>query len=346
MFGNWLGWSFSAVIILAAGGLLFWLHGSGTRLSAPGPIGRNAARYSLELSTPPRAICKDWMTEDGDATDLYWQAIAEYLDKYNYNDYDNYNGSPEPQHYEKVRKGIELLLEAGRKKRGGVFASKPDKVITYEIPTELRKAMPGLYQAALKAAAYYTPYPPGSDKIPNLPKREPNPAKARDMYRSLFVTGMRMYEERLVYEEWYVARKYLSVASFLYQLADSDEERQQYKAFDAQFLPLFKQSIEPVQQITFVANPGDPDHFKGAFTWAGDMAALATTKGADHTWRIEGTLQIGRGRFLALTQGDRFGCNHLLKKLEGDEDRNVRLAARKGLEVEMPTLQRQTFVEE
>src|SRR2546425_8080505 len=78
MFGNRIGWLFSLFIVMCTAGLLYVIYKKGTEPSPPGYVGLNAATYNCKLEIDPRSLAS-FMSESGDATELYQQAITEFL---------------------------------------------------------------------------------------------------------------------------------------------------------------------------------------------------------------------------------------------------------------------------
>src|SRR5687767_3959847 len=74
MLGNRLGWLLSLCIVTMTALFLWSIHYIGNRMPEPGPVGLNAASYTMTLPADPRTVAT-WMSEDLDATPLYHQAI-------------------------------------------------------------------------------------------------------------------------------------------------------------------------------------------------------------------------------------------------------------------------------
>jgi hypothetical protein len=140
-------------------------------------------------------------------------------------------------------------------------------------------------------------------------------ARAQELYRGVYSLGVKLYEERLVFDEWFEAREMLSVARWMGEIATDVNEGARLKQVDSQVLEFFKQKIEPVQNTIQVLYP-----------YTGDVAALAQNAG-DPMWRVEATLALGRCRYTAPRAGDQLGATRLIDELLSDSDNRVRIAA-------------------
>lgn len=314
MFGNRLGWGISAVMWVVVIGLLWWLHHAATNLGAVGTIGKNAKYYKMELPVQPRELAT-WMTEPRSSTEIYKKMLAEY--EQNADVYDHYvkSGKLDPD-LPKVQKAIDLLIEAANCKDGGVFVDNPERLINYENEkSALRGNIKTLGQVALKVARQHEV------------KKEPDKEKAKAIYKAMWSLGVKLYEERLVFAEWYEARQLLTIGKYLGPMM-GEEYNKRFEAFEEQILPFYKKYIEAVQRYMFVLDP-DGTRYPQFITWAGDMAAMAE-RGGDRMWRVEGALALGRAKYVGATPGDRAGALKTLESLANDKDKYVALAAKLG----------------
>jgi hypothetical protein len=301
MFGNRLGWGISAVIIVGTTLIMWWLYQAGSQIAAPGTVGLNAANYSMQLPLDPRSLAT-WMSEEQDAMAIYKEAIAEYDAKPRaYNIYIERGKLNSPE-YAAVEKGVNLLVKASTMRRPGVFADRPGELITYDSDRPaLKEALRTIGKTAMKVGRQL--------------EVEKNVTKAREIYRGVYTLGVKLYEERLVFDEWYEAREMLSVAKWLGEIAESGDEASRFKQVDDQILSFYKTKIEPVQNTIMVLYPQ-----------TGDVAALAV-HGGDVMWRVEAVLTLGRCRYTSPRSGDQFGATKLIDQLLNDPEPRVRLAA-------------------
>lgn len=302
MFGNRLGWGISSAIILCTTVAMLLLYKAGSQIADPGPIGLSAAKYTMQLPLEPRSLAT-WMSEDGDAVAIYKEAIADYdarpLAYRIYSDRGKLN-SPE---YAQIEKGVNLLVKAATIRRGGVFADRPAELITYDTDR------PALKDALLSIANV-------AMKVGKQLESEKNVTRAREIYRGVYTLGLKLYEERMVWDEWDAAVQTLAVAKWLGDLAESADEARRFKQVQEQIRDFAAKNVEPVHQAIMRANPPE----------AGDIAALAVD-GGDVMWRVEATLALGRCRYTSPRAGDQFGATKLIDQLLADPEPRVRLAA-------------------
>jgi hypothetical protein len=282
MFGNILGWAISAVILLLTTVAMWAFYVAGAYLSPPGFVGQNAANYSMQLPVDPRSMAT-WMTEEEDAVAIYKEAIADYTAKTrHYNIYIERGKLNSPE-YKEIEKGVNLLVTASTKKRPGVFTDRLGELITYDTDRPaLKEALHSLGKTAMK--------------VGRQSEVEKNLTRAREIYRAVYTLGVKLYEERLVFDEWFEAREMISVSKWLGEISESADEASRWKQIDGQILDFYKAKIEPVQNTIMVLYPD-----------AGDVAALATN-GGDIMWRVEAILALGRARYTAARAGDQLGA--------------------------------------
>jgi hypothetical protein len=312
MFGNRLGWGISAAIFIATVAVMAVIYRAGAYISPPRTVGSNAASYTMQLPLDPRSLAT-WMTEEQDAIAIYKDAITEYNAKTrHYNAYLERGRLNSPEHKE-IEKGVSLLIKAAPMKKPGVFSDRPAELITYDTDRPaLKEALRTVGKTAMKVGRQHE-VAAGEAKADD--EKQKNLSRAREIYRSVFSLGVKLYEERLVFDEWFEARELLSVARWMGEIATDVNEANRLKDFDAQFLDFYKKKIEAPQNTIQVLYP-----------YTGDVAALATNAG-DPMWRVEAILALGRCRYTAPRAGDQLGATRLIEELTGDPDIRIRLAA-------------------
>jgi hypothetical protein len=312
MFGNLLGWAISAVIVVGVAIGMTFLYISASGFSSPGPVGQNAASWKVELPLDPRSLAT-WMTEDQDAIAIYKEAIAEYKAKpRQYNAYLE-RGKLDTPEYKDIEKGVNLLIKAAVMKRPGVFADRPAELITYDTDRPaLKEALRTLAKCAMKVGRQLEVAASSATSEADKAKAI---ARARDIYRAVYSLGVKLYEERIVFDEWFEAREMLAVSRWLGEIAESAAEASRFKEIDAQIPAYFKSRMEPVQNTIQVLYPR-----------AGDLAALAAN-GGDLMWRVEAILALGRVRYTAERTGDQLGATRLIEDLLADPDPRIKIAA-------------------
>jgi hypothetical protein len=300
MFGNRLGWGISGVIYLMAGAFLWYLHHRGTAMIEPTAVGLAAKTYTMKLDIEPRAIAT-WMTDEGSGIDAYKEAIAEY--RKNPRAYDQYDAKLNTPSHEAVKPALNALIKARTLKGPGVFSDRKQGMITYDSDRpELKEVIFTLRDV--------------SRKVGRLLQNSGEKQQARQLYEAMFTLGLKLWEERYVYDEMYEGRQWMLVSEWMAEMADSSAEKSQLAAFEAQFPPFFKKHVDPPRGALARAYPH-----------TGDAMALARN-GGDRMWRVEGAFALGRCKFVAETAADQSGAKAELERLTADPDPHVALAAK------------------
>ena len=329
MFGNRLGWCISAVLIAITGLLLYWLWFVANDFTRPSAIGLNADKYTLELPINPRTLAT-WMTEQEDAVGLYQQAIDEFNKDpiYARNDFQLYKDE-----IPKLQKGLDLLVKASTKAKGGVLAKNMDKVISYDIDRPPLRAIYAMGNVASKVAI-----------VSNNKEQYPNtydPARAKKLFQAVFSLGIKLYEERLVLDEFQNGRQLLAASRYLDDPPGKEGLKQQ---FDSQWIPFYDANVFPVQRRIWIANP-DAKRFPQFKSWGGDMAAIAT-KSKEEMWQVEGIFAVGRLKYNGNTRGDQKAARRLLTKLCQSDDSRIRIAATAANALTVEDFHRLTYTRE
>jgi len=328
MFGNRVGWGISALIVLAAVLLLWRVYRIGTDFTPPGPIGQSAALWTMQLPVDPRSIAT-WMTEDVDAIDLYKQVIAEYMANLAYDGYLR-QASADPAVIQQINKGIDLMIRASTAKRPGVFIDRPSEIITYDSDRRPLKALKAMGDVGIRLGLI----------LNNKDRPVYDATRARQVFQAVFSLGLKLYEERLVWEEADYGLKLMATSRYLDDPA-SPGRADLLQKFDDQRKPFYFKYIDPLLRHIFIANP-DAKRFPQFRSWGGDMAALAT-KCPEYMWRVEAIFALGRCKFQGNTMGDQKGAVRLLKSLCEDSDPRIRIAAQAADRLTREDLQRLTY---
>jgi hypothetical protein len=235
------------------------------------------------------------MTEPADAIDLYRQAIAEFTT--NQSVYESYRPSIEPTEVQKIRKAVDLLIRASSMARPGVFADRPQELITYDTDRPALQSLKAVGNATTVLGLVY--------------KAKEQPEKARQVLQAAFTLGLKLHEERLVYDEWRAGRNLMAAARPLAELTGNDA----FEQLERQWRQLYDNHMEKVSAAIWTLQPH-----------TGDMCALAL--GANEPmWRVEAILALGRCRYSGETMGDRNGARNLLAKLAMSQESRIRIAA-------------------
>ena len=316
MLGNRLGWLLSLCIVTMTALFLWSIHYIGNRMPEPGPVGLNAASYTMTLPADPRTVAT-WMSEDLDATPLYHQAIAEH--DANPRAFERYiqSGTLTSEDARLVEKAVQLLVQARTSKgTGGVFGHKPELVITYDVSRPALRSLRNVGRVA--------------ERMGRLNQTGGNPARAKEIYEGMYTLGIKLMEERLAYDEWSVGRNLL-MSKWIVELPEYSGDAHRFNAVEQQFKLIGNNSIRPVYSWIYLLNP-DPDSYPAHETWTGDMIAVAT-RGGDPMWRIEATLALGRARFQGARRGDQVSAEKTLKELVSDPNPFIQFAAKAAREL-------------
>ena len=302
MFGNALGWAISAVIVGATIWFLTILGAQGD-ISPPGPVGENAANWTVRLPVEPGGLAP-FMVEPTEPGPLYKEAIALY----EADEYELKRSQPKStqsvgaQRWGKI---MELALKAGKSSRPVVFAGNPGDVINYD------PDRPKL--EALRAVGKMTVH------IGLLHGGEGNKDQKRQYMEAAFALGARLYNERLTFGEYMVATELLGDAG--QELANLAMESGQagragaLRDFDLKRQESYRKQIRPVQEAVMVVEPNP-----------GDIFALAD-KAPEPMWRVEAVLALGRLRYSAERFADKQGATQVIAILCTAGDPRIRTAA-------------------
>ena len=322
MFGNRLGWSISAVIVLVTAVVLVMLSRYGEP-SLPGELGRNAASHTITMPVEPAALARH-MTEGFDPGPVYQEAVAAYAaDPEAYDGHDRIKAT-EDERLAKLRPGLDLLVKASQSKVPNVFGANPREVINYDPDRPKINALRKLGKSAIYVGLLYN--------------REKKPDEARRLYEAAYALGAKLYHERLIWEEFDAGLELLGDTSqALSRLGEATAQPELvsiYGTFNRQRMELYEQRVKPLHHAVKALNP-----------YTADMIAIAMN-GGDHLWRVEATLALGRCQWSASHYdvpypavppkdipegsghfGDQQAARKALDLLINDADAGVRIAA-------------------
>jgi hypothetical protein len=303
MFGNRLGWSISAVIVLVTLWILYIL----AEQAKPTPatdLGRNAASYTVSFPTDPSSLAP-WMRESFEPGPLYEQIIALYeADKHLYNASLRFASTtvPEAQRWSKI---MEFLFKASASSRSTIFGAKPETILDYEPDNLKLQALKTAGQAAINFGL--------------LHYKEGDKRTSQRYFEAVFALGAKLYYERLTLGELEVAQELLGQAApFLGTLAKDagqNAKAQAFETFSVQRVEYSKNHILPLLRAILVLDPQ-----------VGDLRALAADAG-DALWRIEAVLALGRCKFSAPRFTDQQAARLTIETLTQSDDPRIRAAA-------------------
>lgn len=275
MFGNRLGWSISAVIVILTAVVLVMLSRYG-QPSSPGELGRNAASYTITMPVDPAGIARS-MTESFDPAPVYQEAIAAYeANRELFDAHDRIKTTDDPR-VEQLRPVMELLVKAAQSRQHNVFGANPEEVINYDPDRPRVNAIRKIGKTAIYLGL--------------LHNREKRPDEARRLYDAVYALGAKLYHERLIWEEFDAGLELLGDASqALVRLGEATGQPDLvsvYGTFNRHRLELYEQRVKPLHHAIKALNP-----------YTADVVALALN-GGDVLWRVEATLSLGRCKWSA-----------------------------------------------
>jgi hypothetical protein len=323
MWGNRLGWTISAIIIVIFTASLVALQHAGTIASPMTAAFADDPANLQQMAVPfdPESIVH--ADDNCDAADLYRQAIAEYdkaPDFYKEIDVQNMNQLA----------ACTPIIKAMHCKNLTLFASNPDEVVNFEREKPPITALMQIGEALGTRARYEIT---AGDTTTSTQEAH-----------AVFALGAKLFNERIVYEE---------VEAGLALMGDADTIL--LKIAEKQHNPALAAHISEFEQARkqFLAKGGSIDQLRTitknvdgnlSAEHAGDVFALAE-KSHERVWRVEACFQLGRMRFNLGDNGRAADQRHammLLRKLaDSDPDPIVKMAAAKARDLTPQDYQRE-----
>lgn len=313
MWGNWQGWTISAVLLVLMGWMV-WLIGQANALSAPSAFSRNVELFEvIALPVPPQSIVP--MPRAEDAAPLYRQAIAEYL-----GNRDRYDRFREKGRLEDVPllSALRPIIEATDLSRCTLAETSLSDTITYQNEKPALDALKVLADCAIRAA---------------LLSKATEPAEAKRYYAAVFSLGAKLFGERVIARQMRLGLEMMATSSAgMKSLAQSEGDLPRVAAleeFDRARTEFFKTRIEPVIKVLLTIDSNTIARHPG------DYFYLAQ-KSPERLWRVEAILATGRLRYNIGVDGrvgDQRGAMTVLRKLESDPDPVIRQAAKAASEL-------------
>jgi hypothetical protein len=291
MWGNTLGWSISALLVLVTAAML-WLIETGGRASRADTFGRDPRNIS-RLELPPPTLVVPEMTGDEDSGELYLEAIR----RADANQTD----------------ALQPLLQARTSARASIFLSTPRQIINYDNVHPPIAALERLATNAVRAAAH----------------SGTSPEQSRLLLESVFSLGHKLFSERLTYEELDLGMRLMAESTVALRRwteknqVDPAARIAQIDQFNDARLELTKTRILPVATRirsldgrVVAANAGNVMHW-------------VQSPSIDRVWRVESILAVGRLRFFVGESGrggNRIKADEVLHELSSEDDVVVRAA--------------------
>lgn len=300
MFGNRLGWGISAVMaIIVIGGWL--LVENQLRLTDPTNFSSPENLAALSPPLPPEPVVQ--FNEPGDAGQAYRQAAAVYPDNSDAcEDFAKHpaDGAP-PQ-------PIQLVLDAMHQRGVVVLANDPGQLINYTQHNPALEAMEELGHVMDAAGLMFFQQKKLED--------------ARRFYHAVYALGLRLYDERLDYDEYLAGMGLMNEATAGLGECEpaGSAARQQLEQQESAVASFDQDHVRPIYQVLV---SGDPAAIAAN---AGDIFVFATSA-KERMFRVEAIMKLGRYRFDAARNADQMAVPRYLRKLVNDPDPAVRCAA-------------------
>lgn len=306
MFGNRLGWSLAAGIIIFAGYIAYLAWQAGRTTPPTGWVA--ATVHPIEL--PRGAASAVPLNPAGDAAPLYQSAIADYRARIA--EYDALEAGRLKQPSTPLA-AVAALQQAMARPSMNLFHAAPERVVSYD------PEKPAL--AALVHVAKVTSLL-GMDQV-----RQDNLDEAGNDFAAVYALGLKLFEERVDFAELSAGEQLMGLGcgglqGVAKRLGNTDMVLS-LASLDADRLSRFDADIQPVWAVVDSIDPGTMSEH------AGDMLQLAADHSADVTWRVEAALHLGRLKYDAGRRADEVAAEQLLTRLAADpaEDPAVHCAA-------------------
>jgi hypothetical protein len=302
MWGNWLGWCISALLVLGTTVLVHRLQRNMEVVSERTDFSRNIENGSAIVLPLPPTLVVPGMTEPTDAGPIYRRAIEAYLG--NPPVYDSFARSGRTRDIDDVP-AINILLEATACKRAGIFISQPAEIVNYDAEKPALRALATLGACGRRAGQLI---------------EKDRPTDALRFYDATFALGVKLYQERLTWAELDVGLTLIAESSKLIMSLDPARTDAVGK-FDRARQQFVIERVQPTLRVIASADDAVIERHAGDVAWFARHAE-------DRMWRVEAIFKMGRYRFNAGRIGDQHAAELLLKDLCDDPDPVIQTAAR------------------
>jgi hypothetical protein len=259
----------------------------------------------IALPVDPDIVIPD-MIDPRDASVTYRHAAEQVLFKQSV--YENFARAGQPADIEEIP-AVKILLEAAYTTDASFFDQNPSLIINYDNDKPMLDALRTLGQCARRVGMLI---------------EEDQPAEAMKHYEAAFSLGIKLFNERITYDELSAGLTLMAEnARLIAALADKQGQSTRAAAarrFDTARIAWVNQYILPVQQVLSSADPHIIERH------AGDVIYLAH-HAPERMWRVEAILRLGRYRFHSETLGDQRIASRIIHQLTTDPDPIIRTAA-------------------
>ena len=307
MWGNRLGWTISACLILATVTIL-WLIAHSSIRTPPTEFSSDERNFAkLNVPEPPKI---PGGTNSG-AGGSYRAAIAAYLqDRALYEDFAAMGklNSPKVAQLSAIDQIVAATGTGGAQQE--IFAAHPREVIGYESNKPAIEALSVLGCVLI-------------DRLALLNQREGKVEDAKKFAYAGASLGEALSRERLCWDEFSIGQELLAKsATVLSKMPDDDAAA--WQAFDDQRATFYSEFLDP--RIRFIRSI-DPNIVG---TRTGDVFELAK-RSQERMWRVEAILALGRVRYFTGTSrsaADQRAALAVVKRIAAeDPDPIIRAAA-------------------
>jgi hypothetical protein len=300
MWGNRLGWTISAGIVLAAIAILLLIATSSSR-TPPTAFSKDERNFG-KLAVPEPPPISQPATNGGGS---YRSAISAYLEnRALYEDFATMGTLKSPKVAQLA--AIDKIVNASPQSE--LFAKHPREVIGYQNSKPAIEALSVLGRVMI-------------DRLALLNQREGNVEAARKYALAGAALGEALSRERLCWDEFALGQELLSKSAAILGKGDDGAA---WKAFDEQRSQFFNDQIDPTIRMIRSIDP------KTVGTHTGDVFQLAK-RSQERMWRVEAILALGRVRFFTGTSrsaADQRAALAAVKKIaDEDPDPIIRAAA-------------------
>lgn len=311
MWGNWLGWSISAAIVVTVMGLILMVERLAGVTTAPVDFAGGYSQITtIALPVPPAVVMPEG--QPGDPASIYRQIIPLVQEEWLL--FERFVRNPTRQDLEGVEKTqvLNLLRQARMLSPAPIFSTNPDQIVTYDQKPAL-EALDLAGNAALRAA---------------MLKLKSDPKQAIELSEAAFALGHSLYRERLTFGQLGLALQLVAGGAQIIERASKEindtDRAEQALRFHTAAAEYRKTVLDPVNRIISSIDQRVIDRH------AGDVFLAARQRDVDRMWRVEAVLKLGRYRYNASRRGDQLHATRVVRNLaQYESDPIVRLAAEK-----------------
>lgn len=296
MWGNWQGWSISALMVLVTTTVFYRLANPPPESS---PTGLLKDAYSeIKLPFDPKQVAPVG-TRNADAGSLYRRAILRYRE--NTKPYDD------PIHAKAGDlSSLPLFLEAGDCSRMTLFESNPKQLVNYSNGSADLEAIFKIADAANTIGLGFVV----DGKLD----------EAKPYFISVFSLGQHLFDERVTWREMKSGMSVMSNAiRNLARVADEahDSARGDLLRKDQEALDRYRDTLEEN-----LASPLNNPVESYASKYAGDIFVIAKDTNVERMWRVSAILHLGRYRWNVADdrRGDQVWAMRELRAMENSVD--------------------------